>query len=92
MLQTDGRTLKIPCTQTFYFNAVNGQGTNGDQRGYLTAVCLGTPQAAAHESSIHELGVSIMQYWIALMAIAVVFLSVLISYVVIRGGSSHYRG
>ena len=75
-----------------YFNAVNGQGTNGDQWGYLTAVSLGTPQAATHESSIHELGVSIMQYWIALMAIAVVFLSVLISYVVIRGGSSHYRG
>ena len=75
-----------------YFNAVNGQGTNGDQWGYLTAVSLGTPQATTHESSIHEMGVSIMQYWIALIAIAVVFLSVFISYIVIRGGSSNYRG
>ena len=38
-----------------YFNVVNGQGTNGDQWGYLSAVSLGTPQASSHEVSIHEL-------------------------------------
>ena len=75
-----------------YFNVVNGQGTNGDQWAYLTAVSLGTPQASTHELSIHELGVTLMQYWIGLMGIGVVLLSVLISYVVMRGGSSHYRG
>ena len=75
-----------------YFNVVNGQGTNGDQWNYLTAVSLGTPQASTHEVSIHELGVTLMQYWIGLMGIGVVLLSVLISYVVMRGGSSHYRG
>jgi len=75
-----------------YFNVVNGQGTNGDQWSYLTAVSLGTPQASSHEVSIHELGVTLMQYWIGLMGIGVVLFSVLISYVVMRGGSSHYRG
>ena len=75
-----------------YFNVVNGQGTNGDQWNYLTAVSLGTPQASSHEVSIHELGVTLMQYWIGLMGIGVVLLSVLISYIVIRGGSAHYRG
>ena len=77
---------------TIYFNVVNGQGTNGDQWAYITAVSLGTPQTSSHEVSIHELGVTLMQYWIGLMGIGVVLLSVLISYIVIRGGSAHYRG
>ena len=75
-----------------YFNVVNGQGTNGDQWGYLSAVSLGTPQASSHEVSIHELGVTLMQYWIGLIGLGVVLLSVLIAYVVMRGGSAHYRG
>ena len=75
-----------------YFNAVNGEATAGDQWSYLTAVSLGTPQASSHEVSIHELGVTLMQYWIGLLGIAVVLLSVLVAYVVIRGGSAHYRG
>ena len=77
---------------TIYFNAVNGVGTGGDQWSYLTAVSLGTPQAVSGETSIHELGVSLMQYWIALYAIGIVFVAVFISYVVMRGGSRHYRG
>ncbi len=75
-----------------YFNVVNGEATAGDQWSYLTAVSLGTPQASSHEVSIHELGVTLMQYWIGLLGIAVVLLSVLVAYVVIRGGSAHYRG
>ena len=75
-----------------YFNVVNGQGTSGDQWGYLSAVSLGTPQASSHEVSIHELGVTLMQYWIGLIGLGVVLLSVLIAYVVMRGGSAHYRG
>ena len=75
-----------------YFNVVNGEATAGDQWSYLTAVSLGTPQASSHEVSIHELGVTLMQYWIGLLGIAVVLLSVLVSYIVMRGGSSHYRG
>ena len=77
---------------TIYFNVVNGVATGGDQWGYITAVSLGTPQIVSGETSIHELGVSLMQYWIALYAIAIVFVSILVAYVVIRGGSSHYRG
>ena len=77
---------------TIYFNVVNGVGTNGDQWGYITAVSIGTPQMTSEETSIHELGVSLMQYWIALLAMAVVFVMILVAYVVIRGGSSHYRG
>lgn len=77
---------------TIYFNVVNGVGTNGDQWGYITAVSIGTPQIISEETSIHELGVSLMQYWIALAAFAMVFVMILIAYVVIRGGSSHYRG
>ena len=77
---------------TIYYNVVNGVGTGGDQWGYITAVSIGTPQVKSEEASIHELGVSLMQYWIALLAIAVVFVMVLLAYVVIRGGSSHYRG
>ena len=77
---------------TIYFNVVNGVGTNGDQWGYISAVSIGTPQMTSEETSIHELGVSLMQYWIALLAMAVVFVMVLVAYVVIRGGSSHYRG
>ena len=77
---------------TIYFNAVNGVGTGGDQWSYLTAVSIGTPQAVSSETSIHELGVSLMQYWIALYAIGIVFVAVFISYVVMRGGSRHYRG
>jgi len=77
---------------TIYFNVVNGAGTGGDQWSYLTAISLGTPQTASSETSIHELGVSLMQYWIALYAIGIVFVAILISYVVIRGGSAHYRG
>ncbi|HJM17285.1 MAG TPA: choice-of-anchor V domain-containing protein [Candidatus Poseidoniia archaeon] len=75
-----------------YFNVVNGQGTNGDQWSYLTAVSLGTPQTSSHDVSIHELGVTLMQYWIGLIGLGVGLLAVLISYVVMRGGSSHYRG
>jgi hypothetical protein len=33
-----------------------------------------------------------MQYWIGLIGLAVVLLSVLVAYIVIRGGSAHYRG
>ena len=77
---------------TIYFNVVNGVGTNGDQWGYISAVSIGTPQMASEETSIHELGISLMQYWIALIAMAVVFVMILVAYVVIRGGSSHYRG
>ena len=77
---------------TIYYNVVNGAGTGGDQWGYITAVSIGTPQVKSEEASIHELGVSLMQYWIALLAIAVVFVMILLAYVVIRGGSSHYRG
>ena len=77
---------------TIYYNVVNGVGTNGDQWGYISSVSIGTPQVVSEEASIHELGVSLMQYWIALLAIAVVFVMILLAYVVIRGGSSHYRG
>jgi len=77
---------------TIYFNVVNGVGTNGDQWGYISAVSIGTPQMASEETSIHELGISLMQYWIALLAMAMVFVMILVAYVVIRGGSSHYRG
>jgi len=77
---------------TIYFNVVNGVGTNGDQWGYISAVSIGTPQIASEETSIHELGISLMQYWIALLAMAMVFVMILVAYVVIRGGSSHYRG
>ena len=77
---------------TIYFNVVNGEASTGDQWSYLTAISLGTPQEASGEVSIHELGVTLMQYWIGLLGIAVVLLSVLISYIVMRGGSSHYRG
>ena len=62
------------------------------KRGYISAVSIGTPQVVSEEASIHELGVSLMQYWIALLAIAMVFVMILIAYVVMRGGSSHYRG
>jgi len=77
---------------TIYFNVVNGVGTNGDQWGYISAVSTGTPQIVSEETSIHELGISLMQYWIALLAMAMVFVMILVAYVVIRGGSSHYRG
>ncbi len=78
---------------TIYFNVVNGgEASSGDQWSSLTSVSLGTPQEASKEVSIHELGVTLMQYWIGLLGIAVVLLSVLISYIVMRGGSSHYRG
>ncbi|OIR23560.1 MAG: hypothetical protein BEU00_02275 [Marine Group III euryarchaeote CG-Epi3] len=77
---------------TIYYNVVNGVGTGGDQWGYLTALSLGTPQVKSEEASIHELGVSLMQYWIALLAMVVVFVMILVAYFVIRGGSSHYRG
>ena len=80
-------------TFTIYFNVVNGgEATSGDQWSSLTVVSLGTPQKVSGEVSIHELGVTLMQYWIGLLGIAVVLLSVLISYIVMRGGSSHYRG
>ena len=75
-----------------YFNVVNGEATAGDQWSYLTAVSLGTPQTSSHEVSIHELGVELMQYWIGLIGLAVVLLSILVAYIVIRGGSAHYRG
>ena len=78
---------------TIYFNTVNGgDGAGGDQWSTLSTVSLGTPQETSSEVSIHELGVTLMQYWIGLIGIAVVLLSVLIAYVVIRGGSAHYRG
>ena len=71
---------------------MDGDAASGDQWSYLTTVSLGTPQEVSSEVSIHELGVTLMQYWIGLIGIAVVLLSVLIAYVVIRGGSAHYRG
>ncbi len=77
---------------TIYFNVVNGIGAGGDQWSYLTAISLGTPQEISEEVSIHELGVTLMQYWIGLLGLGVVFLSVLVSYIVIRGGSANYRG
>ena len=77
---------------TIYFNVVDGIGSTGDQWSYLTAVSLGTPQTGSEKVSIHELGVELMQYWIGLIGLAVVLLSVLIAYVVIRGGSANYRG
>lgn len=77
---------------TMYFNVVNGVGTNGDQWSYFTTISLGTPQLASEEISIHELGVELMQYWIGLIGIGVVFLAILVAYIVIRGGSAHYRG
>ena len=78
---------------TIYFNIVNGgDSSSGDQWSFFSVVSLGTPQEASGEVSIHELGVTLMQYWIGLLGIAVVLLSVLISYIVMRGGSSHYRG
>ena len=77
---------------TMYFNVVNGVGATGDQWSYFTAISLGTPQLASEEISIHELGVELMQYWIGLIGIGVVFLAILVAYLVIRGGSSHYRG
>ena len=77
---------------TMYFNVVNGVGTTGDQWSYFTAISLGTPQLTSEEVSIHELGVELMQYWIGLIGLAVVFLSIFVAYIVIRGGSAHYRG
>ena len=77
---------------TMYFNVVNGVGTTGDQWSYFTAISLGTPQITSEEISIHELGVELMQYWIGLIGLAVVFLSIFVAYIVIRGGSAHYRG
>ena len=78
---------------TIYFNAVNGgEGAGGDQWSTVSTVSLGTPQETSSDVSIHELGVTLMQYWIGLIGIAVVLLSVLIAYIVIRGGSAHYRG
>jgi len=77
---------------TIYFNVVDGAASSGDQWSYLTAVSLGTPQEVSSEVSIHELGVTLMQYWIGLIGIASVLLSILVAYIVIRGGSAHYRG
>ncbi len=77
---------------TMYFNVVNGVGATDDQWSYFTAISLGTPQLASEEISIHELGVELMQYWIGLIGLGVVFLAILVAYLVIRGGSAHYRG
>ena len=77
---------------TIYFNVVDGEASTGDQWSYLTAVSLGTPQETSSEVSIHELGVTLMQYWIGLIGIASVLLSVLVAYIVVRGGSAYYRG
>ena len=66
--------------------------SESDGRVGLAYVDISTGEFSATELSLHELGVTLMQYWIGLKGIGVVLLSVLISYVVMRGGSSHYRG
>jgi hypothetical protein len=79
---------------TVYFNVVNGENGNdaGDGWTRLVAVSLGTPQALEDETGIHELGVSLKQYWIGLIGIAVTLVFVLLAYIVLRGGSANYRG
>ena len=79
---------------TLYFNVVNGKNGNdaGDAWTRVVSVSLGTPQAQEHEAGIHEMGVEMMQYWIGLIGIAVTLVFVLLAYIVIRGGSSNYRG
>ena len=79
---------------TVYFNVVNGENGNdaGDGWTRLVAVSLGTPQALEDEKGIHELGVSLKQYWIGLIGIAVTLVFVLLAYIVLRGGSANYRG
>ena len=51
---------------------------------------MGTPQA--EETSIADMGVSLKQYWIGLTGIGVVLFTVLLAYIIIRGGSANYRG
>ncbi|OIR12273.1 MAG: hypothetical protein BEU05_03140 [Marine Group III euryarchaeote CG-Bathy2] len=79
---------------TLYFNVVNGEKGNdaGDGWTRLVAVSLGTPQALEDEAGIHELGVSLKQYWIGLIGIAITLVFVLLAYIVLRGGSANYRG
>ena len=79
---------------TLYFNVVNGKNGNdaGDAWTRVVSVSLGTPQALEHEAGIHEMGVEMKQYWIGLIGIAVTLVFVLLAYIVIRGGSSNYRG
>ena len=79
---------------TLYFNVVNGKNGNDADDAWtrVVAVSLGTPQALEHEAGIHEMGVAMMQYWIGLIGIAVTLVFVLLAYIVIRGGSSNYRG
>ncbi|MDP7006989.1 MAG: hypothetical protein QGG57_02195 [Candidatus Poseidoniia archaeon] len=79
---------------TVYFNVVNGENGNdpGDGWTRLVAVSLGTPQALEDEVGIHELGVSLKQYWIGLIGIGITMVFVLLAYIVLRGGSANYRG
>ena len=79
-----------------YFNAVNNNtgseagGSGGDYWNSITLRSMGTPQA--EETSIADMGVSLKQYWIGLTGIGVVLFTVLLAYIIIRGGSANYRG
>ena len=79
-----------------YFNAVNNDtgseagGSGGDYWNSITLRSMGTPQA--EETSIADMGVSLKQYWIGLTGIGVVLFTVLLAYIIIRGGSANYRG
>ena len=79
-----------------YFNAVNNNtgreaGVSGvDYWNSITLRSMGTPQA--EETSIADMGVSLKQYWIGLTGIGVVLFTVLLAYIIIRGGSANYRG
>ncbi|MEE3192199.1 MAG: choice-of-anchor V domain-containing protein, partial [Candidatus Thermoplasmatota archaeon] len=79
---------------TIYFNVVNGENGNdpNDAWSRVMVVSLGEPQALEREAGIHEMGVEMKQYWIGLIGIAVTLVFVLLAYIVIRGGSSNYRG
>lgn len=79
-----------------YFNAVNNNtgseagGSGGDYWNYITLRSMGTPQA--EDVSIADMGVKLKQYWIGLTGIGVVLFTVLLAYIIIRGGSANYRG
>ncbi len=49
-------------------------------------------QEGGADQHIHELGVSLKQYWIGLIGIAITLVFVLLAYIVLRGGSANYRG
>ena len=79
-----------------YFNAVNNNtgseagGSEGDYWNHVTLRSMGTPQA--EDVSIADMGVKLKQYWVGLTGIGVVLFTVLLAYIIIRGGSANYRG